>query len=60
MSETPKKPTAPKKTRATKKTEKAPAPAPEPSNQPSHRAVEDIPASEGYLGAYSSKGKQDE
>lgn len=56
-----------KKTRASKKsTVKAvgatvkpavPAPAP-PSNEPTTRAVADIPAEEGFLGKYSSKGRQ--
>lgn len=53
-----------KKTRASKKstvkavgaTVKPADPAP-PSNEPTTRAVKDIPAEEGYLGAYGSKNK---
>ena len=35
-----------------------PTPEPEPSNRNSTRAVADIPAEEGFLGSYSSLGRQ--
>lgn len=57
--------TGPKKTRKTKKAtvrkaEVKPTPVEqEPSNRNSTRAVADIPAGEGYLGAYGSKNRKD-
>ena len=54
--------TGPKKTRKTKQTtvKRAEAkPEQEPSNRNSTRSVAEIPAGEGYLGAYGSKNRKD-
>lgn len=59
MTEQKKKTRRAKKT-AVKKAEVTPTPVEkEPSNRNSTRSVADIPAGEGYLGAYGSKNRKD-